>query len=172
MMTDQNEFPRGDAERAWVASLARASAPPPGAEDRAVAALRREGLLGRRRVVAPMLLGIAAALLVFASGAWVGAHVARGGSVEGQLYRDDASLSQRVLVLQRAGSAYIRAMQRVAAVAPPDSIAAEVATQALTGAALAAARAHLDSDLSPRLVSFFEAARRGAATSSSTLIWY
>ena len=171
-MTGQYDFPHDDAERAWLASLARTSEPAPGVENRVVASLRREGLVVRRRPVAPMLLGLAAALLLFVSGVWVGARVARRGSLEAQLTRDDASAAERVLVLQRAGSAYIRAMQRVATAAPRDSTAAEVATQALTGAAFAAARARLDSGLSPRLVAFFEASRPTSAGSGPTLIWY
>lgn len=170
-MIEQSNFPHDDPERAWLASLARESDAPPGAEDRMVQALRRDGLLARRFRLAPAMAELAAALLLFASGEWAGARLARRASLEGELARTNASPADRILTLQRAGSDYRLAMQRVADVAPRDSTAAEVTAHALTGAALAAARANLDDGLSPRLIA--AVSQQASDTSrGATLIWY
>jgi hypothetical protein len=170
-MANDHEFPRDDAERAWLAALPRTSTPGPSAENQLVRTLRREGYFGRGLSISTALLGMAAAIVLFASGALVGAHIDRGSSLEAELLREPTSSAERVLLLQRAGSAYLRSMQ-LAASAPHDSVAAEVVSQALVAAAQAAARAHLDNGLSPRLVALLDARSGANAAPQSTLIWY
>jgi hypothetical protein len=66
---------------------------------------------------------------------------------------DDLAPGERVLLLQRAGSAYVQAANAYAdAVNPPDTTAIEVASQTLLGAAQAIARRSLDGGLAPKLV--------------------
>jgi hypothetical protein len=68
-------------------------------------------------------------------------------------------MPQRILLLQRAGSAYVRAAQAYAdATAHVDSAAVEVATQVLIGAAHAVARSGLDAGLSQDLSSVLTSA--------------
>lgn len=107
-----------------------------GGADRVVAQLRREGFFRPRRPALSWGIRAAAAILLFTLGAFAGTRYARGSSLEHQLARGDLPASQRVLLLQRAGSAYVRAAQ----LAPVDSIAAQVARQTLLGAAGAVAR--------------------------------
>jgi hypothetical protein len=74
---------------------------------------------------------------------------AQRNSLEQQLARTDLTVSDRVLLLQRAGSAYVRAAQGYAdATAHVDSTAVEVASRVLLGAAHAVARNGLDAGLS------------------------
>ena len=171
-MANDHDFPRDDAERSWLAALPQASAPPPVVEERLVAALRQEGYLSpRRRIIAP-LAGLAAAAALFVTGGLLGAHLARRDALESRVMRTNLSAEERILLLQRAGSVYLRSMQQVAAIAPRDPMAAEVATQALTATAHAAARMRLDGGLSLQLVSLLEPRRDGNATPPSTLTWY
>ena len=112
----------------------------PGETDRIVAVLRNEGLLRRRSAKRWPLLA-AAAVIVFAAGGVAGSAYTRRGSLEDALARRDLTVSDRVLLLQRAGSAYVQAAQAYAdATTRADSTAVEVASQVLVGAANAVAR--------------------------------
>src|SRR3569623_2032129 len=76
----------------------------------------------------------------------------RRSSLEDMLARKDLTTGERVLLLQRAGSAYVLAAQSYAnATAHIDSSAVEVASQVLLGAAHAVARSSMDGGLSQRL---------------------
>ncbi|HUL72194.1 MAG TPA: hypothetical protein VLT86_03785 [Vicinamibacterales bacterium] len=171
MTTDDRDFPRDDAERAWLAALPEMSALDPEAEDRLVEQLRREGWFRRHRPAA-VVLRLAAVVAIFVAGAWVGSALARRGSIEAMLARNDLSATDRVLLLQRAGSVYVEAAGRLAGAAAQDPAAAEVSTQTLIGAAQAAARAHLDVGVSPQLVSLLDVQRGQNGAPHANLIWY
>lgn len=146
---DDRPIEYDDDELRWFAALPREEALAPGETDRAVARLRREGFFVRRRVRRDWIAGaIAAALVLFAAGVAVGNAIARRNSLEVMLARTDLSVGERVLLLQRAGSAYVHAAQSYAdATAHVDSSAIEVASRVLIGAAHAVARNGLDAGL-------------------------
>lgn len=122
----------------------------PGETDRMVGVLRREGVLRGRRAAWPMLA--AAAAIFFAVGVFAGNVYARRGSLEDALARRDLTAADRVLLLQRAGSAYVQAAQGYAdATKSADSTAVEVASRVLVGAANAVARYNLDAGMAARL---------------------
>ena len=122
-------------------------------EERLVRILKQEGLLRTRPRSAPIAYGLAAALLIFALGGVTGSALARRNSLEALLDRQEMSLPDRVLLMQRAGTAYVRAAHQYAVSAKSvDSTAVEVASRVLMGAANAVARSDLDGGLTPRLV--------------------
>src|SRR6185295_1952714 len=106
---------------------------------RAEGYFQRSGVLWRRTILA------AAALALFAVGIATGSFATRRNSLEDLLARNDLTVPDRILLLQRAGSAYVRAAQGYAdATARVDSTAVEVASRVLVGAAHAVARNRLD----------------------------
>lgn len=121
----------------------------PDGADRVIARLRREGFFGRRKPVLSWAIRAAAAILIFSLGALAGMRYARRDSLDDLLVRGDLPASQRVLVLQHAGSNYVRAAEAYAT--QPDSTGAEVARQVLLGAAGAVARSGLETDVSKQL---------------------
>jgi hypothetical protein len=132
--------------------LPRTEAATAGELERVVEQLRREGFFRPRRRVARWAAGLVAAAAVFALGALAGARHARESSLEEMLTRTDLTVSDRVLLLQRAGSAYVQAAQAYAdATVQVDSTAVEVASRVLIGAAHAVARSGLDAGLSQGL---------------------
>ena len=132
--------------------LPRTLPPTPGEFERIVEQLRREGFFRRRRRLARWIGGLAAAATIFALGTLAGARYTHENSLEQQLARKDLTVSERVLLLQRAGSAYVHAAQAYAdATAHVDSTAVEVASRVLLGAAHAVARNGLDAGLSQGL---------------------
>lgn len=134
------------------AQLPRETNLPPVEESRIAMALRDRGLLRSRSDAQRFLPLLAAGLVMFAVGVGVGNHVARRNSLDELLERHDLSVSDRVLLLQRAGSAYVRAAhQYSAATATSDSTAVEVAQQVFIGAAEAVARSNLGGPVSKRL---------------------
>jgi len=142
-----------DVVRRLVA-LSRTTAMDPDGAERLVAQLRREGFFRHRRYVMNWGGRAAAAILLFTLGAFAGFRCARRSSLEEMLARSDLPASERVLLLQRAGSSYVRAAELFARRADPaDSTATEVARRALLGAAGAMARTSLESDVSARLAS-------------------
>lgn len=146
----------------------------PGAEERLVDALRRDGFFQRRRGQRWQWGAVAAiaACAVFAAGLAAGARYARRNSLEDMLARKDLSTAERVLLLQRAGSAYVLAAQSYAsATAHVDSNAVEVASQVLLGAAHAVARSSLDGGLSERLSTVLTPAS-AKSTNSKPVIWF
>ena len=76
MMDDEFDFPRDDAERAWLAALPTESAPLPDAEERLVRSLRAAGALRRRPAYLAITGRLAAAIVIFLAGAAAGAYVA------------------------------------------------------------------------------------------------
>jgi hypothetical protein len=136
-----------------------------------VARLRREGFF-RRAVRWPLLA--AAAVLVFAAGALAGSAYVRRGSLEDALARHDLSVSDRVLLLQRAGSAYVQAAQGYAdATTRADSTAVEVASRVLVGAANAVARHNLDAGMAARLAAALAApAVTPVSAPRKPVIWF
>jgi hypothetical protein len=154
------------------AELPRTAPLAPGQVDRLVAELRREGFFHKHRV---LRWGIraAAAALIFAVGALAGSQYARRNSLEEMLARKQLSVADRVLLLQRAGSAYVRAAQAYAdATARVDSNAVEVASRVLLGAAHAVARSSLDAGLSERLTSVLQPAIVPVSSPRKPVIWF
>lgn len=133
-------------------TLPRTAPVDPGQADRLVAQLRREGFFQPRRRPLRWAIHAAAAAAIFATGLAIGMRYARQNSLEEQLARTNLTVSERVLLLQRAGTAYVQAAQSYAdATAHVDSNAVEVASRVLLGAAHAVARTSLDAGLSERL---------------------
>lgn len=137
-------------------ALPRTTETTPGEFERLVEQLRREGFFQTRRRVPRWVSALAAAAAIFVvgaiGGAVIGARYARENSLEQLLARTDLTVSERVLLLQRAGSAYVRAAQSYAdATTHVDSTAVEVASRVLLGAAHAVARSGLDAGLSKDL---------------------
>lgn len=165
-----------DDERRAFAALPRGTTADPALEDRIVDVLRSERLLRPRTsgLARLAVLAIAAGLVAAAwiGGVRYGAGAARAASIEGQLQRVDLSSADRILLMQRAGSAYVAAANGYAAsVKRADSTAVEVSSQVLLSAAQAVARANLDGILAPRLASAIAGAQRAAPTTHS-VIWY
>jgi hypothetical protein len=134
------------------ADLPRTCAATPGQFERIVEQLRGEGFFRRRRRLLRWAGALAAACVVFAAGAFAGIRYASESSLEHLLARNDLTVPERILLLQRAGSAYVHAAQSYAdATAHVDSTAVEVASRVLLGAAHAVARNGLDAGLSKGL---------------------
>jgi hypothetical protein len=192
-LDDDTPTPDYDAElHALFEALPREAPPDPRAADRLVVRLRHEGFFARHARVSAfsvipsafpvipsaardLLLAarwpimIAAALVFMALGAWGGWTSGRRGSLEEMLSRNDLTISDRVLLLQRAGSAYVTAAQSYAtATARTDTTAVEVATRVLLGAAHAVARNHLDAGVAEQLTSVLQQ----SATRSRPTIWF
>jgi hypothetical protein len=145
----------------------------PGETDRMVAVLRNEGLLRRSAAATRWPLLAAAAVIVFAAGAFAGSAYTKRGSLEDALARRDLTVSDRVLLLQRAGSAYVQAAQAYAdATTRADSTAVEVASQVLVGAANAVARHNLDAGMAARLAAALQPRIIPASAPRKPLIWF
>jgi hypothetical protein len=186
---DDTPIPEYDADvSALFEALPReTSATDPRAADRLVTRLRHEGFFspvtpsaaarpdasaasGGRDLYFRGLwpIGVAAAAILMALSAWGGWLAGRQGSLEEMLARKDLTLSDRVLLLQRAGSAYVTAAESYAsATARTDTTAIEVASRVLLGAAHAVARNHLDAGVAARLTNVLQP----SATPKPT-IWF
>jgi len=155
-------------------ALPRESPPEPRALDDVITALKAEGFLRRRSPRFLWARQVAAAAALLALGGIAGARIASRNSLESMLTRTDLSLADRILLMQRAGSAYVRAANSYAnAASRTDSTAIEVASRVLLGAAQAVARSKLDGGLTPRLTA---ALRSTAAEPPSAprqrVIWF
>lgn len=145
----------------------------PGGADRVVVQLRHEGFFRPRRRALGWTIRAAAAALIFAVGAAAGTQYARRNSLEDMLSRKDLTVADRVLLLQRAGSAYVHAAQSYAdATANVDSNAVEVASRVLLGAAHAVARSSLDAGLSERLTTAMQPVVAPLPASQKPVIWF
>src|SRR5687767_14186365 len=82
-----------------------------GAEDRLVARLRREGVLGRSPRSFPAIVPWTAAAALFVAGLAAGRYLASRGSLGSQLKRTNLAADQRLELLERAGSAFERASE-------------------------------------------------------------
>jgi len=165
-------------ERELFAALPRTSMPDPHATERLVATLAREGFLRAHAPPARRLRRLAAAAALFtagvAVGASAGARFASRYSLEHALARTDLTVPDRVLLLQRAGSAYVTAAHGYAdATAHADSTAVEVANEVLRGAAHAVLKSNLNSTLSASLVAVLQTPRAPSPTTATKpILWY
>jgi len=152
-MHHEPEFPEYDDDTLRRLALLPRTAPiDPAQADRIVDQLRHEGFFRRRGSIARRVAQAAAAVAIFVLGALIGSRYAQRNSLEQMLTRGNLTVAERVLLLQRAGSAYVRAAHSYAdATAQVDSNAVEVASRVLLGAAHAVARNRLDAGLSARL---------------------
>ena len=156
MQDELNPIEYTNREKAMFAALPRESELNQLEEQRLVNALRSEGYFKRPQPRIGWKMQIAAALLLFVTGGGLGVrygmNYARRNTIEAQITRKDMTLTERVLLLQRAGSAYVNAANAYAdATAVVDSTAIEVAREILKGAATAVARRSLDGGMSARL---------------------
>jgi hypothetical protein len=158
-MSDEQDVTDLDEHgRQLFEALPRESAPRPHELDHLVSALRAEGFFRARAPRLSWAMQLAAAIVLVVVGGMVGAKIATRNSLEAQLERTDLSVSDRILLMQRAGSAYVRASNAYAgSVARADSTAVEVASRVLMGAAQAVARSDLDGGVSSRLTAALRA---------------
>ena len=156
-----------DEDPGLFAELPREISVDDGEVDLMVRRLRSDGLLrGKSRIWRTAALA-AAAVFIFAAGAALGSYVTRRGSLEDMLARRDLEASDRILLLQRAGSAYVTAAQGYAdATAHTDSSAVEVASRVLVGGAHAVARSNLDAGMAARLAAALQPQPR------KPIIWF
>jgi type IV secretory pathway VirJ component len=181
-MSDENlEMRELDAnERRLFASLPREMALDPATEESVVRSLRADGFFKPHLRGARPALRIAAAAALMLAGGIVGAvitRVAERSSLEAELARADLTIADRILLLQRAGSAYVKAAHAYAdATARTDSSAVEVAQQVLVGAAHALVRSRLDAGMAAGLTNVLQDStiRRVSRPrpNASPLIWY
>ena len=153
-------------ERRLLSLLPRESEPSAQTELTLLATLREDGFFhARSRRTWP--LQAVAALLLLLLGGWIGAQWSQRNSLEALLEQHDLNPQERVLLLQRAGSAYVRAAQSYAvASSTSDAAALEVARRVLIGAAQAVARNGLDRGLSVQLTNLLQ------PNSSPPVIWF
>ena len=174
MSDDQDVTELDDRERRLFAALPRESRGPAHEADHLVSALRAEGFFRGRERRARWAVQLAAAIVLVVAGGFAGARLAARNTLEGQLERTDLSVSERILLMQRAGSAYVRAANAYAgAVAQADSTAVEVASRVLLGAAQAVARNNLDGGLSPSLTAALRDRRQQASPATpQRVLWF
>ena len=159
--------------RRRLRELPRESAVNPRELDHLVTALRAEGFLQSRRRALFWMMQLAAAIVLAVLGGFVGARIATRNSLESRLERTDLSVSDRILLMQRAGSAYVRAANAYAgAVAKTDSTAVEVASRVLIGAAQAVARSNLDGGLTPDLTAALRPTSAPTPVQRQRVIWF
>lgn len=169
---DISEYDNDDVLR-QLAELPRTAPLDPGETDRIVARLRQEGFFRARPRTLRRAIQAAAAAVIFAVGALAGSRYAHRNSLEEMLARTDLTVADRVLLLQRAGSAYVRAAQSYAdATAHVDSGAVEVASRVLLGAAHAVARSSLDAGLSERLTTAMQPVAAPMPAAPKPVIWF
>ena len=173
-MSDHEYHELDEQERRLFAELPPESAPDPRELDHLVSALRAEGFLGTRSRGVHWTLAVAAAVLLIVIGGFAGARLATRNTLEAQLERADLSVADRILLMQRAGSAYVRASNAYAgAVAQTDSTAIEVASRVLLGAAQAVARSNLDGGVSSSLTAVLRTRGVEAApVSPQRVLWF
>lgn len=156
MQDDLDPVEYTNREKALFAALPRESAVNQLEEQRLMNALRSEGYFRRTPTRFGWKLQVAAAILFLVAGGAIGVRYGMNygarNSIESMIAREDLTLTERVLLLQRAGSAFVNAANAYTdATAVVDSSAIEVARQILKGAATAVARRSLDGGMSARL---------------------
>lgn len=174
-MSDEFEPDEVDARlQRLFAALPRESAAEPRELGALVTALRAEGFLRRRDRRLSWVIQFAAAVVLLVLGGVAGARIASRNSLEAMLARTDLSLSDRILLMQRAGSAYVRAANSYASAASEtDSTAIEVSSRVLLGAAQAVARSKLDGGLTPSLTAALRAtAAESTPAARQRIIWF
>jgi hypothetical protein len=175
MSDDQDVTELDERERRLFAALPRESVPSSYELDHVVSALRAEGFFRARARRFSWTTQLAAAIVLLVVGGVGGARIATRDSLEAQLERTDLSVSERILLMQRAGSAYVRASNAYAgSVARADSTAVEVASRVLLGAAQAVARSNLDGGLSSSLTAALRASGEATAPIAppQRVIWF
>jgi hypothetical protein len=174
MLSEQNPIEYTERERRLLGLLPRESALDSAVEDQLVDVLRSEGFFRARHRFTRMAIQVAAAICLLLIGGWAGGQLAMRGTLEASLQQRDLSATDRILLLQRAGSFYVRAANAYAeATAQTDSTAIEVASQVLIGAAQAVARSDLDGGLSPQLTAVLQrAAQSRTAPSPQPVLWF
>lgn len=143
--------------------------------ERMVNVLRADGFFKTTSRVSVGVRALAAAAVLIAigvRGGVIGYRLATSASLEAMIARPDLTVSERVLLLQRAGSAYVKAAHAYAdATAKADSTAVEVAQQVLRGAAHAVVRSQLDGGVAARLTSALQP-MRASAPAKPTVLWF
>ena len=82
-----------------------------GVEDRLVARLLREGVLGPPPRRLPAIAPWIAAMALFGAGLAAGSYIASRGALETQLQRTNLTADERLELFERAGSAFERASE-------------------------------------------------------------
>jgi hypothetical protein len=174
MQSEHESFEYNERERRLMSLLPRESMAGPDLEDQLVDALRAEGFFRKHHRLTRAVLQIAAAISLLLLGGWVGGRIALRDSLEASLQQENLSAGDRILLLQRAGSLYVRAANAYAeATAQTDSTAIEVASQVLIGAAQAVARSDLDGGLTPQLTAVLQrAAQTRTVPSPQPVLWF
>ena len=175
MLDDQDLIELDARERRFFDVLPRESQPPPRELDHLVSALRAEGFFRPVSRRTTWMIQLAAAVLLVVLGGLAGARMATRNSLEVMLDRTDLTVTDRILLMQRAGSAYVRASNAYAgSVARADSTAVEVASRVLMGAAQAVARSDLDGGVSARLTEALRAGQKRAlpAPTVHRVLWF
>ncbi|MEJ7809843.1 MAG: hypothetical protein WKG32_05425 [Gemmatimonadaceae bacterium] len=186
---DEDELP--PAERAQLERLPREDDLAPSEEDRVVRVLRAHGFLpsgavpDRRQVRAVTLhylrtvSTIAAAVALFASGVAFGAHLESRRGIEALLAVRDQDARHTAALVQRAGSAYVIALARLASADSAPSAEAlqgrEAAQATLRAAAASFARLGLGGAVAERIhLALGTAASRCASgeAKGNDLIWF
>jgi hypothetical protein len=173
-MSDDRELTQSDERlQRLFDELPRTSVPEPQALEHLVSRLRTEGFFrSRPSWRSHWLVQLAAGIVLLVSGTALGSRLATRNSLESQLERTDLTVAERILLIQRAGSAYVRASNGYAgAVATTDSTAMEVARRVLEGAAQAVARSNLDGGLSKDLTAALRTTVVPAAA-AQRVIWF
>jgi hypothetical protein len=93
------------------ALLPRESDVSPADADPVVDALRADGFFRARSSARHWWVAIAAGIVVATGGGFIGARLAMRHSLEAEIGRSDLTVEERIILLQRAGSAYVRAAQ-------------------------------------------------------------
>ena len=182
-MNDERTPDLSPHERGLFAALPREGAADPRSTDRILETLRAEGLVRtpaspaaerrpawRTRRGARVAARLAAAVAIFTAGSFTGTQIAGHGSLERELARTDLSVAARILLLQRAGSAYVTAANGYAdATKRADSTAVEVANQVLRGAAHAVVRSSLNSRTASDILNVLQPRD---STTRKPIVWY
>jgi hypothetical protein len=179
MTDDSEEFDLTDEERAQLAALPRTAPVRASEEERTVAALRARGWLRARtptrgRWVAAAL-GAAAALAVFWAGVSIGERLERTHTIEGQLQAQALDATREAGLVQRAGTAYLTALDRLGStpVRTEESADArregrEAAHAVLRATVLGVLRLDPTDTLAARMAIALDSARAAASAAAST----
>jgi hypothetical protein len=159
-------------ERRLFAALPREMSSTADQTEHMVQVLRAEGFFERKSVAVRALVAAAALIAIGLGGGVVGHRLAERASLEAMIARPNLPVADRVLLLQRAGSAYVRAAHAYAdATATTDSTAVEVAQQVLRGAAHAVVRSQLDGGVAARLTSALQSTH-ARTVAKPTVLWF
>src|SRR5262245_62165490 len=110
-MHPEDRLPDDDDIARLLAELPRSAPLAPGETDRIVRQLHAEGMLRahRKLSIGWVPAAAAAAALLFAAGVYVGQRNEKRHSLEAQVTSQSATLADRVILLERAQTTYVRA---------------------------------------------------------------